>query len=109
MGYSCSRAAIRSLEAIAPMLQSRLGGAGGSSNAWGDCEGTMWFYELGRENADGAITGSVNRYRVGGRTVGGSFRIEADGVITRFPSATPNERALAGAIGTTTHAMFAAL
>ena len=50
MGYGCT--------AKAGMVMDTFRGDGGSSNVW-HYKGVEYFWEQGRENADGAITGSV--------------------------------------------------
>jgi hypothetical protein len=58
------------------------------------------FWEVGRENADGAITGTVwkpwshDPSRVVKK---GGFRIEPDGTVTRFPGLSVEERREAAA------------
>ena len=71
MGYGCT--------AKAGMVMDTFRGDGGSSNVW-HYKGVEYFWEQGRENADGAITGSV------WTTTGyckGSYRISAEGHIER--------------------------
>ena len=74
MGYSCA--------AKADYVLNTFRGDGESSNTWRGPDGREYFYEVGRENRDGAITGSVwcmDGYRKG------SFRIARDGRIERAP------------------------
>jgi hypothetical protein len=90
MGYSCTAAANYTLDAIGELIGSP------SSNGMPNGDG---FFEIGRENADGAITGTVWRKlnaaerarfahldalddRVQRR---GSFRIDESGKVRRFP------------------------
>ena len=59
---------------------------------------TGGFWETGREQADGAITGTVWKPWAQDKTrvvKAGSFRIEPDGRVSRFPGTTPEERAQA--------------
>lgn len=65
---------------------------GKSSNQW-DKDGKTYFYEIGREQKSGAITGSV--WRVIGLfpkteekvcRKAGSFKVAADGKIIRWPA-----------------------
>lgn len=59
------------------------------SNAWSN--GTRhYFSEIGRENRDGAITGTVFEYSADGAKCwrAGSFRIEPCGELTRWAGAT---------------------
>jgi hypothetical protein len=58
----------------------------GQSNAY-ETEGKRFFYDTGREQRDGAITGQVFRMLPDGMAVrSGSFRIESDGTVTRYPT-----------------------
>lgn len=84
MGYSCSHAANECLKYILKSICLPL-----SQNTW-KYNGEMYFFERGRENSDGAITGTVFRFLEDGVHVrkAGSVRIERNGAITRF-SAIP--------------------
>lgn len=80
MGYSASAAAFRTLDAI-----GRYGAyQGGPTNGF-CCGGTEGFWEIGRENADGAITGQVHVVRDGYIVKSAPFRINSDGVVAWFP------------------------
>lgn len=83
MGYSCTVAAADTLSRLAEILAPRLTD---SSNSFKLANGTEGFWERGRENRDGAVTGKVWR-SVGGTFVkpAGSFRINPDGKVARFP------------------------
>lgn len=86
MGYSCTKDA----SDILGLIRHAFNDGTGNGIKSGAFHG---FYEIGRENADGAITGTVFE-NVGegfARRVG-SFRIEPDGFITRFPSIKRNQR-----------------
>lgn len=78
MGYSSTAKASYTLDAIGKLIAAK------TSNGMPD----GGFYEVGREQADGAITGTVYRtwpalpLRCERR---GSFRIEPDGAVKRFP------------------------
>lgn len=86
MGYSCTTAADNTLSGIMALSGST------SSNAW-EHDGFKWFYSIGRENADGAITGSVYKINTHNKYFkAGSFRIEADGSVSRFPGLTKKMR-----------------
>jgi len=83
MGWSCNAAASFTLDAIKD-AQTAMGCT--SSNGIMLNGEQVGFWETGRENEDGAITGTVwamvsedrcNRV--------GSFRIEPNGEVTRFP------------------------
>lgn len=54
----------------------------GTSNSYETASGTTLFFETGREQEDGAITGSV--YGMDGSRHG-SFRINADGAVQQYP------------------------
>lgn len=83
MGYSCSATAHETLEKISEMI----GSIPGPKNQWKNGD-KSYFYEIGKENYDGAITGSIWRIEsLYGKRVG-SFRIENDGTVTRFPYLT---------------------
>ena len=82
MGYSCNAISGFALDYIRDEVSLKLPKA--TSNGMPD----GGFYEVGRENADGAITGTVwkpyaaDPSRVVKR---GGFRIEPDGTVSRFP------------------------
>lgn len=97
MGYSCTVAADDSLDAIEQYLRQFFP----FLTAKGDISGWAWkfgedeyFFERGRENVDGAITGSVYRmFKWCNPATGiieercrkvGSVRIEPDGTVTRY-------------------------
>ena len=81
MGYSCTAAASYTLDAIDRALDA--------TNPVRRCSNETpdgGFYERGREQPDGAITGTVWKPCGDGRVVKrGSFKINADGTVTRFP------------------------
>lgn len=84
MGYSLTKAANNKLNAI------MANGGDASSNAWFDNNGNKYFYEIGRENNDGAFTGSVWKFITSGQYAGrvkrsGSIRISPNGKVVRFP------------------------
>ena len=78
MGYSCTAAASFTMDAIGKLI------GGIASNAMPD----GGFYERGREQPDGAMTGTVWASIAGDpnhcRKRGG-FRINPDGKVARFP------------------------
>lgn len=83
MGWSCNAAASFTLDAIKD-AQTAMGST--TSNGIMLNGKHVGFWETGRENEDGAITGTVwamvgedRCNRVGG------FRIEPNGKVTRFP------------------------
>lgn len=83
MGYSCATSADNALKFLMDMITD----PNGSSNTW-EKDGESYFYEIGRENPDGAVTGTVYR-NVGANRCrkAGTFRIDPDGRIVRFPHA----------------------
>ena len=89
MGYSCNTISNLSLEHLISQLQ----GAGEeTSNSWGE-DPNRFFYEIGREQHDGAITGVVRKMIADNRCkVAGSFRVEPSGIISRFPDSTKKQR-----------------
>lgn len=105
MGYSCSAKASLTMDAMLAILTT----AGpvftpnsslSMSNTW-KVDETEYFFERGRENEDGAITGSLYRNAPDGKTCRkmGSVRVSPDGTIARFPTATKEQRIKATAKG----------
>ena len=89
MGYSCSQDAA----VTADLLWIECLASTGCSNAYVGTDDVKRFIEIGRENRDGAITGTVFRmYAKGTAVPSGSIRIEADGSWTRKPPRFPNAR-----------------
>lgn len=92
MGYSCTTVAGAVLDFILDDLTKNVGN--GTSNGWFNNAREL-FFEQGRENQDGAITGQVWRilnqsaYRIG------SVRIEPNGTVTRFYGIPASLRKLA--------------
>lgn len=91
MGYSCNAKAAYVMDEISAMCVKSTG----SSNTWTHGK-NKYFYERGRENDDGAITGSVWKFVMhnGEERVrrSGSYRINGDGVVQRFPTMSANVR-----------------
>lgn len=77
MGWSCTFFANDTMQIIRDSIRE---------NSWIGNNGKEYFFEIGRENIDGGITGSVFRIYDGihAKRVG-NFRIEPDGTLTRFP------------------------
>lgn len=90
MGYSCTAKASFVLEEIRKVFDSRTTKKVGSNSIINNYGVDIGFYEIGRENQDGAITGSVFKFvSADGRCrKAGSFKIAANGRIERFPSLT---------------------
>ena len=94
MGWSCTAAANDAMDYVMRAREDQQ-----SSNSWPDAAGHWLFYDIGRENDDGAITAQVYRTtrpaayreRVTVRSAGG-LRIEPDGYITRWPGASHDMR-----------------
>lgn len=87
MGYSCTQDADNMLGVIRHTFGSK-----DSSNVL-ILKGERYFYERGRENADGAITGTLMKELPGNlaQTVG-SYRIAPDGRVARFPRLTTTQK-----------------
>lgn len=93
MGYSCTALAQFTMDSIQEhFVPARRPYDGRPSN--GLPGGGFW--EIGRENADGAITGTLFRHRpsdpLGTVRRYGSFRISPEGNINRFPGLTSSEK-----------------
>ncbi len=79
MGYSCTSAANEVLEKISDVCYKQTK----SANSYIKGKNT-YMWEIGRENADGAITGTVSKFLPNGYVIkSGTFRIEPNGKITR--------------------------
>ena len=93
MGYSASTKAFNSLEALIIQLKSASPETE-STNSW-MVGYKKYFYEIGKEQRDGAITGIVWRYFGERVRKSGGLRIERSGKIIRFPSSTITQRHVA--------------
>jgi len=96
MGYSCSTKAMESFDQIVIQLKAA-GKKTEGSNTWGK-NGIVFFHEIGREQKDGAVVGSVTKIYDPVRSYckkAGSFRVESNGKITRFPTSTKIQRKVA--------------
>lgn len=90
MGWSCMAKAGNRLRAIQEWCSWN--GGDSSQNSWRDPKtGVRHFFEVGREQDDGAITGTIYKHATEfpGDTYkrAGSFRIEPDGRTFRGPAA----------------------
>ena len=87
MGYSCTKDADEMLGLIRHTFSD-----GKTSNGLRIGAATF-FYEIGCENSDGSITGTLfeNVDETHARRYG-SFKIHAEGVIVRFPGIKQNQR-----------------
>lgn len=82
MGYSCTVRASHAVDILGRHCVKQTG----SQNVWHH-RNQRYFWERGRENHDGAITGTVHRFTAENMAVRvGSFRIEPDGRVARFPA-----------------------
>ncbi len=104
MGYSCLALAGMVADEAVKIAQAKYGDAGGTSNSLGtDRENPIGFYERGREQSDGAVTGTYWKTIQTGQWKGrvnraGGYRIDNEG-IKRFPMLTKAERDKAWAEG----------
>jgi hypothetical protein len=88
MGYSCTTAASNVLGIIGHMFQTK-----GNPNIL-TLRGGEYFFERGRENGDGSITG-VLMFCIPDSAYcrrAGAVRIEPDGRIARFPKLTAADK-----------------
>ena len=83
MGYSCTAVASMTLDALVEIIVDT-----DASNVY-----RGRFFERGRENSDGAITGTIWKFvDVDHVKREGGYKITADGKILRFPGTTKDER-----------------
>jgi hypothetical protein len=89
MGYSCNAMAGMVYDAMIAQLQAASEREHDSQNVW-DHKGVDHFAEIGREQSDGAVTGTVWRFLPDGQHVRriGSFRINPGGKVSRWPTST---------------------
>jgi len=93
MGYSCNTVSMMVYDEMIVQLQGASSKEHTSQNTW-DHNGLDHFAEIGREQRDGAVTGSVWAMLPDGarcRKVG-SFRINPGGKVARWPSSTKAQR-----------------
>lgn len=87
MGYSCTKDASDMLGLIRHEFSD------GSTSNGIRIGAATFFYEIGRENADGSITGTLFENLSEGKCRKyGSFKIHAEGIIVRFPGIKQNQR-----------------
>lgn len=87
MGYSCTVAASNTLNAIGNAFATN-----GNPNIL-TIHGREFFFERGRENGDGAITGTLMvMVDADHCRKAGTVRIEPDGRINRFPGLNKKDR-----------------
>lgn len=90
MGYSCARFASMKESAIANICFEQTG----IRNVWETKRGRYMFDVTRRENAGGAITGTIWKYVDENKVrKSGSFRIEPDGIVSRGPAFMRNTNA----------------
>ncbi len=91
MGYSCLAIASEAATAMLAVLNDNA--EPWSGNGW-QRDGRCYFWECGRERADGAVTGTVYALIHGseGRCMkAGSIRVDETGIV-RWPTSTKAER-----------------
>jgi hypothetical protein len=88
MGYSCTAAALRTLQTVKALHGADLE----ENNMIRTHKGRLVFFEAGEEQDDGAIVGTVTDLR---GLNAGVFRVEPDGSIARFAGLTKNQQAWA--------------
>lgn len=92
MGWSCNAAAGYAMDAISEMCVKSTG----SSNTWEHGKDRYFFERSNKEHDDGAITGSVFKFvDYNGEKrcrKAGSFRIDGEGRLVRFPTMPANVR-----------------
>ncbi len=91
MGYSCTAKADFALNAMIVQLKAASSKEIEQSNAW-EYKGQDYFFEQGREQDDGSITGTVVSFT--GYTVG-SVRIDSEGIVKRWAKSTAIQRTAA--------------
>jgi len=110
MGYSCSALANETMDAMFAEMEKTCPPADKTSNGW-DFKGNSYFFEMGREQEDGAITGSVFRHGNDNNGIGkgfcrrvGSIKILSNGKIKSWPFTTKGMREKAESGGFTNFA-----
>lgn len=90
MGYSCAAKASYTLDCLWNELQKN--GDNQTSNSW-TFKGERYFFEQGREQHDGSITGQIMRFLPDGRCRRvGSGKVNSDGSIARWAFSTKDMR-----------------
>ncbi len=91
MGYSYSAKAGYVMDELIIQLQATDSRPDGGNDYFSG--NVHYFFEHGREQSDGAITGTVWKY-TGEKTCrkSGSFKIESNGRISRFIGSSKNQR-----------------
>ena len=83
MGWSCNAAAGYTMDALSQMCVNSTG----SSNTWTHGRDKYFFERSNVEHDDGSITGSVFKFGDDGRCrKAGSFKINGEGQLLRFPT-----------------------
>src|SRR4051812_48515125 len=89
MGWGCTAKAGYRLSAIQDWTYAH--GGLGSQNSWRDPKGNRYFFEVGREQRDGAITATIFKWVDDTHARrSGSLRIEPDGRGFRGPAILKN-------------------
>ena len=90
MGYSFTALASYAMDHLLTAIQ---GDDNENSNTWTDSKGVKRFCERGREQRDDAITGTVFKFVDDNHCRPcGTYRIDSDGVVVRFPGSTRQQR-----------------
>lgn len=85
MGYSCTVKADDTLKMTLNAANEQPINNYSYSNTW-EANGNKYFYERGRENKDGSITGQVFKFTSGNYAVKiGSLKILPDGKVKSWP------------------------
>lgn len=86
MGWSCSHKASLSLSAIEVLCKETHGYDNDPHNIFYS-KGNKYFYEIGREQRDGSISGTIYKYTENDLCrQSGSFKIESSGKVSRGPA-----------------------
>jgi hypothetical protein len=93
MSYSCNAIAGLVYDEMIVQLQSASSCETETQNSW-EHNGVRYFAEIGREQNDGAVTGTVWQFLADGKHVrkAGSFRVNPGGKVSRWPTSTQSQR-----------------
>lgn len=87
MGRSYSTKSLLTYENMLACLTKEYPYSETNHNTWRK-QGTIYFAEMGRENRDGSITGTVYKASANEKTCrpAGSFKVDREGLIVRWPT-----------------------
>lgn len=93
MGYSHAAISGFALDSMLRQLQENNAGKGDTFNGW-KYKGVDYFYEQGRENYDGSITGSVWKFLPDGLHArrAGCIKIDSRGNVVKFTTSSKIQR-----------------